>query len=89
MRSWPVCARSYATVIRMMHCPIVMQVHLNGRDHDLKIEVEPGQTVRQVLAEANILPSTVIVSFEGTILPHSTILSSDVILLVTTVSSGG
>ena len=73
----------------MMHCPIVMQVHLNGRDHDLKIEVEPDQTVRQVLAEANILPSTVIVSFEGTILPHSTILSSDVILLVTTVSSGG
>ena len=73
----------------MMHCPIAMQVHLNGRDHDLKIEVEPGQTVRQVLTEANILPSTVIVSFEGTILPHSTILSSDVVLLVTTVSSGG
>jgi sulfur carrier protein ThiS len=73
----------------MMHCPIAMQVHLSGRDHDLKIEVEHGQTVRQVLTEANILPSTVIVSFEGTILPHSTILSGDVALLVTTVSSGG
>lgn len=66
-----------------------MQVHLNGRDHDLKLEVEAGQTVRQVLTKANILPSTVIVSFEGTILPHATVLSSDVTLLVTTVSSGG
>jgi len=66
-----------------------MQVQLNGRDHDLKLEVEPGQTVRKILTEANILPSTVIVSFEGTILPHSTILSGDVALLVTTVSSGG
>jgi sulfur carrier protein ThiS len=31
----------------------------------------------------------VIVSYEGTVLPHSTPIKQDVVLLVTTISSGG
>jgi sulfur carrier protein ThiS len=66
-----------------------MQVQFTGRDHNLKVECKEGCTVRQALAKANILASTVIVSHENTVLPHATVLKQDVSLLVTTVSSGG
>ena len=66
-----------------------MHVTFHGRDHNCTIEVENGRTIRQSLEDAGILPSTVIVSFDGRILPHSTVLNADVTLLVTTVSSGG
>jgi len=66
-----------------------MHITFHGRDHNCTIELDEGQTIRQALESAGILPSTVIVSFEERILPHSTILQADVTLLVTTVSSGG
>ncbi len=66
-----------------------MQVHFHGRDHNLSIQVEVGTSVRTALATAGILASTVIVSHEDVVLPHATLLTSDVKLLVTTVSSGG
>ncbi|MGB1898071.1 MAG: hypothetical protein ACPH13_04170 [Candidatus Poseidoniaceae archaeon] len=66
-----------------------MHITFHGRDHNCTIEIDEGQTIRQALESAGILPSTVIVSFEERILPHSTILQADVNLLVTTVSSGG
>ena len=66
-----------------------MHVTFHGRDHNCTVEVKDGTSIRQTLEEAGILPSTVVVSFEDRILPHSTILNSDVKLLVTTVSSGG
>jgi len=66
-----------------------MQVQFTGRDHNLAVECESGTTVRSALAEAGILASTVIVSHEGVVLPHATKLTSDISLLVTTVSSGG
>ena len=66
-----------------------MEITFAGRDHNCTIEVEPKSTLRQALVLAKILPSTVIVSYDDKILPHSTVLNSDVYLLVTTVSSGG
>ena len=66
-----------------------MEITFTGRDHNCTIQVEPSSTLRQALMLANILPSTVIVSYEEKILPHSTVLNSDVHLIVTTVSSGG
>lgn len=66
-----------------------MEIHLKGRDYDVKIDIESGRTVRQALTKAEILPSMVIVSHEGVILPHATVLSQSVELLVTTISSGG
>jgi sulfur carrier protein ThiS len=66
-----------------------MHITFHGRDHNCTVEVDEGSSIRQTLEEAGILPSTVVVSFEDRILPHSTILNSDVKLLVTTVSSGG
>ncbi len=66
-----------------------MHITFHGRDHNCTVEVENGQTIRQTLEAAGILPSTVVVSFDDRILPHSTVLKSDINLLVTTVSSGG
>ena len=66
-----------------------MQVAFHGRDHNCNIEVGEGTTIRQALETANILPSTVVVSYNDRILPHNTVLQADVRLLVTTVSSGG
>ena len=66
-----------------------MEITFAGRDHNCTIEVEPKSTLRQALVLAKILPSTVIVSYDDKILPHNTVLNSDVHLLVTTVSSGG
>ena len=66
-----------------------MEIHLKGRDYDVKINLESGGTVRQALTKAEIPPSMVIVSYEGVILPHATVLSQPVELLVTTISSGG
>ncbi len=66
-----------------------MHITFHGRDHNCTIEVDAGVSIRQTLEAAGILPSTVVVSFEDRVLPHSTILNADVKLLVTTVSSGG
>jgi len=67
----------------------VMEVRFHGKDVDATVDVETGCTVRKALEQANILPSMVIVSYEGTVLPHSTPLQKNVELLVTTISSGG
>ena len=66
-----------------------MHITFHGRDHNCTVEVDDGSSIRQTLEAAGILPSTVVVSFDERILPHSTILNTDVKLLVTTVSSGG
>ena len=81
--------RFSATVISMVLIRSSMEIHLKGRDYDVKIDLESGQTVRQALTKAEIPPSMVIVSHDGVILPHATILSQPVELLVTTISSGG
>ncbi|MCH1616060.1 MAG: hypothetical protein L7R83_00950 [Candidatus Poseidonia sp.] len=66
-----------------------MDVRFHGRDVDITVQVDPGTTVRKALELANVLPSMVIVSYDGTVLPHSTPLQQHVELLVTTISSGG
>ncbi len=78
-----------ATVISMMLCRCTMEIHLTGRDYDVKLEAKKPLTVRAALSQAGILASTVIVSIDGVIIPHSTIVSQSVELLVTTISSGG
>ena len=80
---------SCATVISMMFGRDVMEVRFHGKDVDTTVDVETGCTVRKALELANILPSMVIVSYEGTVLPHATPLQKNVELLVTTISSGG
>ena len=66
-----------------------MKVALKGHGHDHSIELEAGSTVKHALDIIGIHPSTVIVSHEDVVLPHTTILNSDVSLDLTIVSSGG
>ena len=81
--------RASATVISMMFARQTMEIHFRGTDIDAVVEVEQGTTVRKALQEAGLLPSMVIVSYDGTVLPHATPLNQSVNLLVTTISSGG
>ena len=80
---------SCATVISMMFGRHLMEIRFHGTDVDTAVEVEEGTTVRTALHAAGILPSMVIVSYQGTVLPHSTPLTQDEALLFSTISSGG
>ena len=53
---------------------VSMEIHFVGRNHDKKVIFEESISVRQALNIADIQPSTVIVSFEENIIPHSTCL---------------
>ena len=66
-----------------------MKIALKGHGHDHVIELEAGSKVKQALIEIGIHPSTVIVSHEDIVLPHTTVLNADVSLDLTIVSSGG
>jgi|TARA_B100001559_G_scaffold24540_1_gene19638 sulfur carrier protein ThiS len=67
----------------------MMKIALKGHGHDHVIELEAGSTVKQALIVIGIHPSTVIVSHEDVVLPHTTVLNADVSLELTIVSSGG
>ena len=66
-----------------------MKVALKGHGHDHVIEMIPGSTIKQALDMIGIHPSTVIVSHDNIVLPHTTKLNADVNLELTIVSSGG
>ena len=66
-----------------------MKIALKGHGHDHVIELEVGSTVKEALIVIGIHPSTVIVSHEDVVLPHTTVLNADVSLDLTIVSSGG
>ncbi len=67
----------------------MMKVALKGHGHDVVLELELGSTIRQALDKAGIHPSTVLVSHEEKILPHTTVLNGDVNFELIVVSSGG
>ena len=66
-----------------------MKIALKGHGHDHVVDLEAGSTIKQALLKIGIHPSTVIVSHEDTVLPHTTVLNADVSLDLTIVSSGG
>ena len=66
-----------------------MLIRFHGRDHEKSYDFEDSVKLRDALLKCGILPSTVVVSYQDQILPLSTIITSDIELLVTTVSSGG
>ena len=66
-----------------------MKIGLKGHGHDHVIDLEAGSTIKQALLKIGIHPSTVIVSHDDTVLPHTTVLNADVSLDLTIVSSGG
>ncbi len=66
-----------------------MNVQLLWKEGNVDVDVEVGTSIAQVLQQANILSSTVIVCYNDQILPHSTLLHREITLEVITISSGG
>ncbi|MDP6869260.1 MAG: hypothetical protein QGI21_00600 [Candidatus Poseidoniaceae archaeon] len=66
-----------------------MKIALKGYGHDHVVDLETGSTVSDALKKIGIHPSTVIVSCDDVVLPHTTKINSDVSLDLTIVSSGG
>jgi len=62
---------------------------MKGYGHDHSIQLEVGSTIKQALEAVGIHASTVLVSHEDVVLPHVTILNSDIDLDLIIVSSGG
>ena len=66
-----------------------MRISLNVEGKVHEVDVEPGTTVQQILDTVGILPSTVLVTYDGRIVPSSTKINEPVELETIIVSSGG
>lgn len=66
---------------------MMVRIEVEGVVHD--VEVEEGITIDRILDKIGVLPSTVLVTHEDRIVPHSTRINSDVKLGTIIVSSGG
>jgi sulfur carrier protein ThiS len=66
---------------------MMVRIEVEGVIHD--VEVEEGITIDKVLDKIGVLPSTVLVTHEDKIVPHSTKINSYVELGTIIVSSGG
>ncbi|CAI8207351.1 MAG: Uncharacterised protein [Methanobacteriota archaeon] len=66
-----------------------MRISLNVEGKVHEVDVEPGTTVQQILDSVGILPSTVLVTYDGRIVPNSTKINEPVELETIIVSSGG
>ncbi|MFL2978437.1 MAG: hypothetical protein DBX05_01270 [Candidatus Poseidoniales archaeon] len=66
-----------------------MRISLNVEGKVHEVDVEPGTTVQQILDTVGILPSTVLVTYDGRIVPNSTKINEPVELETIIVSSGG
>ncbi|MFL2963547.1 MAG: MoaD/ThiS family protein [Candidatus Thalassarchaeaceae archaeon] len=66
-----------------------MRVEVESQGEVFNLESETPLSINQILSKLEIPPSTVLVVYDGTILPHTSIVESDVRLELITVSSGG
>jgi sulfur carrier protein ThiS len=64
-----------------------VRIEVEGTMHE--VEAEEGITINQILEKIEVLPSTVLVTHGEKIVPHSTVIKSDVELGTIIVSSGG
>lgn len=64
-----------------------VRITVEGNMHE--VDAEEGITIDQILEKIDVLPSTVLVTHGEKIVPHSTVIKSDVELGTIIVSSGG
>jgi len=69
--------------------PRSMRVEVESQGEVFNLESETPLSINQILSKLEIPPSTVLAVYDGTILPHTSIVESDVRLELITVSSGG
>ncbi|MFL2974535.1 MAG: hypothetical protein CND89_05360 [Marine Group II euryarchaeote MED-G38] len=66
-----------------------MRIEVESQGEILIIESETSLSINKILSKLEIAPSTVLAVYDGTILPHTSIIESDIRLELVIVSSGG
>ena len=66
-----------------------MHVEVESQGEVFTIESKTPLSINQILNKLEIPPSTVLAVYEGTILPHTSVIESDIKLELVIVSSGG
>jgi sulfur carrier protein ThiS len=66
-----------------------MQVTVEHDEETVKVDLDEGSSISDVLAALDIAPSTVLAVHDGTIVPHDSKINEDIHLELITVSSGG
>jgi sulfur carrier protein ThiS len=66
-----------------------MRIHVDSGEELLVVESEAPITVNQVLERLGIQPSTVLAVHDGTIVPHTSLITDDLQMEIVVVSSGG
>ncbi len=66
-----------------------MKIQVTSEGKILIVESETPITVNEVLKKLEISPSTVLAVFDGTIIPHTSLIESDLSIELVIVSSGG
>ncbi len=69
--------------------PRGMRVEIESDGSILFVESEKPITVNEVLRKLKIQTSTVLAVYDGTIVPHTSLIESDIRLELVVVSSGG
>ncbi|MBD18833.1 MAG: hypothetical protein CMB13_04275 [Euryarchaeota archaeon] len=64
-----------------------ISIDVEGTVHE--VDMEPGSSIQQILDSVGILPSTVLVTYDGRILPSTTKINESIMLETIIVSSGG
>ena len=66
-----------------------MRIEVESQGEILIIESETSLSINKILSKLEIAPSTVLAVYDGTILPHTSIIEADIRLELVIVSSGG
>jgi|TARA_B100001142_G_scaffold171086_1_gene170595 sulfur carrier protein ThiS len=66
-----------------------MRIEVESQGEVFTFESKTPLSINEILNKLEIAPSTVLAVYEGTILPHTSIIESDVKLELVIVSSGG
>ncbi len=64
-----------------------ISIDVEGTVHE--VDMKPGSSIQQILDSVGILPSTVLVTYDGRILPSTTKINESIMLETIIVSSGG
>ena len=66
-----------------------MHIEVESQGEVFSLESKAPLSINQILSKLEIPPSTVLAVYDGTILPHTSVIESDIRLELIIVSSGG
>ena len=66
-----------------------MRIEVASEGEVLVVESDAPMSINEILRKLKIPPSTVLAVFDNTIIPHTSIIESDISIELVVVSSGG